>query len=356
VDKREHLFTSGMSGWAWRDSDNGRTTSTEWTADLEDALRAAGVPCQIERLAVSYQIAEAADLVRHLGCRTGARVVKTLIRVGRCDAHHDRYDTVMQHGPTVQCGGDTDRSHVSAVRSSLWRASEPTRSTCRQSITSSSVTRTGTTRSRSGLMGTTSSVPSCQQTTAPTAEILRKCSTASRLRSLRSPLRGLDPASALPTLGNCRSGGKSRSTGSHAMHHRTTAATHHVTIGRHARIYLAYLTTAPADLDAPATVTLQASTFADVRGFAADHVTIHKHRAQMPARLILIDAMELGVATRQVPRSSARAPGRGSRAGQTQHLATLALAATAGVTNEPRGCMTALTHLDRPALAESSSL
>jgi hypothetical protein len=43
-----------------------------------------------------------------------------------------------------------------------------------------------------------------------------------------------------------------------------------VTIGRHTRIYYAFVTTAPADLDSPATVTLHASTFADVVGFAAE--------------------------------------------------------------------------------------
>src|SRR5581483_3076318 len=31
VDKREHLFTGIMSGWTWTDSDDGATTSTEWS-------------------------------------------------------------------------------------------------------------------------------------------------------------------------------------------------------------------------------------------------------------------------------------------------------------------------------------
>ena len=35
-----------------------------------------------------------------------------------------------------------------------------------------------------------------------------KCSVGSRLRSLRSPLRGLDPTSALPRSRTCRSGGR----------------------------------------------------------------------------------------------------------------------------------------------------
>ena len=43
-----------------------------------------------------------------------------------------------------------------------------------------------------------------------------------------------------------------------------------VTIGHHTRIYFAFVTTAPAELDSPATVTLHAATFADVAGFAAE--------------------------------------------------------------------------------------
>ncbi len=65
-----------------------------------------------------------------------------------------------------------------------------------------------------------------------------------------------------------------------------------VTIGRHMRIYYAFVTTAPAALDSPATVTLHASTFSDVVGFAAD-VPNDGIDARMPGRLVLIDAMEL---------------------------------------------------------------
>jgi hypothetical protein len=39
-----------------------------------------------------------------------------------------------------------------------------------------------------------------------------------------------------------------------------------VTIGRHTRLYYAYITTAPANLDAPSTMTLYAATLADVAG------------------------------------------------------------------------------------------
>ncbi len=66
-----------------------------------------------------------------------------------------------------------------------------------------------------------------------------------------------------------------------------------VTIGRHTRMYYAYVTTAPADLDSPATITLHASTFAEVVGFAADAIAHDMLRAGTPARLVLIDAMEL---------------------------------------------------------------
>ena len=66
-----------------------------------------------------------------------------------------------------------------------------------------------------------------------------------------------------------------------------------VTIGRHTRIYYAFVTTAPAELDSPATVTLHASTFSDVVGFAADPITHDQLQGQGSGRLVLVDAMEL---------------------------------------------------------------
>jgi hypothetical protein len=66
-----------------------------------------------------------------------------------------------------------------------------------------------------------------------------------------------------------------------------------VTIGRHTRQYFAFVTTAPAEFDSPATVTLHASTFSDVVGLAADPVSHDELHARTPARLVLIDAMEL---------------------------------------------------------------
>ena len=66
-----------------------------------------------------------------------------------------------------------------------------------------------------------------------------------------------------------------------------------VTIGRHTRQYFAYVTTAPPELDSPATVTLHAAPFSDVIGLAADPVTYDELRARTPARLVLIEAFEL---------------------------------------------------------------
>jgi len=66
-----------------------------------------------------------------------------------------------------------------------------------------------------------------------------------------------------------------------------------VTIGRHTRHYFAFVTTAPAELDSPATVTLHAAPFSDVMGLAADPVTYDALRARTPARLVLVDAWEL---------------------------------------------------------------
>lgn len=66
-----------------------------------------------------------------------------------------------------------------------------------------------------------------------------------------------------------------------------------VTIGHHSRIYFAFVTTAPTELDSPATVTLHAATLADVVSFAAEPITLDHARARIPARLVLIDAMEL---------------------------------------------------------------
>jgi hypothetical protein len=66
-----------------------------------------------------------------------------------------------------------------------------------------------------------------------------------------------------------------------------------VTIGQTTRLYFAFVTTAPADLDSPSTMTLHASTFSDVAGFAAEPITHDELHGRTPARLVLVDAMEL---------------------------------------------------------------
>jgi hypothetical protein len=53
-----------------------------------------------------------------------------------------------------------------------------------------------------------------------------------------------------------------------------------VTIGRHTRICHVFVTTAPADLDLAATVTLHPSTFLDVVGFVADPIAHDTLRAR----------------------------------------------------------------------------
>jgi len=58
VDKREHLFTSVMRGWSWRDNDDGTSTSTDWSSDVEETLRSAGIPWRTERQAPSPRWAE----------------------------------------------------------------------------------------------------------------------------------------------------------------------------------------------------------------------------------------------------------------------------------------------------------
>ena len=78
------------------------------------------------------------------------------------------------------------------------------------------------------------------------------------------------------------------------MFNRSLTPSITVTIGHHTRMYFAFVTTAPVELDSPATVTLHAATFSDVTGFAADPVVFDEARGSMAARLILVDAMELG--------------------------------------------------------------
>jgi hypothetical protein len=73
----------------------------------------------------------------------------------------------------------------------------------------------------------------------------------------------------------------------------TTSPAIDVTIGRHTRIYQAFITTAPISLDGPSTLTLYESCFADVAGFAADPIPFDRGVSHKPARLVLIGSTEL---------------------------------------------------------------
>ena len=60
-----------------------------------------------------------------------------------------------------------------------------------------------------------------------------------------------------------------------------------VSIGRELRLYQAYVTTAPANLDAPATFTLYTGPLSIVSGMAADSITFDAVSSKAPARLVL---------------------------------------------------------------------
>jgi hypothetical protein len=63
-----------------------------------------------------------------------------------------------------------------------------------------------------------------------------------------------------------------------------------VTIGGLTRLYLAYVTTAPAELDLPRTVTVDEGPFHEVIGYAADPVTVDAARTRMSARVVLVES------------------------------------------------------------------
>jgi hypothetical protein len=77
------------------------------------------------------------------------------------------------------------------------------------------------------------------------------------------------------------------------MRHVSITPSVMVTIGHHTRLYCAFVTTAPAELDSPATMTLHTGTFADVVAFAAEAIAHDDMLARIPARLVLVDAVEL---------------------------------------------------------------
>jgi len=70
--------------------------------------------------------------------------------------------------------------------------------------------------------------------------------------------------------------------------HRHTP-TIEIAIGREMRLYHAYVTTAPAKLDAPATLTVHAAPLWDVLWMAAAFLSLDADRAKQPGRLVLVD-------------------------------------------------------------------
>ena len=66
------------------------------------------------------------------------------------------------------------------------------------------------------------------------------------------------------------------------MYAPTITPTIEVTIGRETRLYHAFITTAPARFDAPATVTLHTGPLSDVSGMAANPISLNS--AQMLRR------------------------------------------------------------------------
>jgi len=81
--------------------------------------------------------------------------------------------------------------------------------------------------------------------------------------------------------------------GAQPMLNRSLTPSITVTIGQHTRLYFAFITTAPAELDSPATITLHGGALSEVSGFAAEPLTLDVPRGSSAARLVLVDAMEL---------------------------------------------------------------
>jgi hypothetical protein len=65
-----------------------------------------------------------------------------------------------------------------------------------------------------------------------------------------------------------------------------------VTIGRETRLYHAFVTTAPATLDGPRTMTLYEGTFAEVSGWATTQLPCDAVLPNTPTRVVLVEASE----------------------------------------------------------------
>jgi len=65
-----------------------------------------------------------------------------------------------------------------------------------------------------------------------------------------------------------------------------------VTIGRRECLYDAFITTAPAKLDLPATITLLADTLLELSCYAEDPFSLDTTRSRYAARLVLVDNLQ----------------------------------------------------------------
>ena len=65
-----------------------------------------------------------------------------------------------------------------------------------------------------------------------------------------------------------------------------------VTIGHDTRLYFAFITTAPAALDSPATITLRADTLLELSCYAQDPFSLDTTRSRYASRLVLVDAFQ----------------------------------------------------------------
>jgi hypothetical protein len=86
---------------------------------------------------------------------------------------------------------------------------------------------------------------------------------------------------------------QSTSNREHIMPEHSITPSIEVRIGRQARLFYAFVTSAPISLDAPSTITLHAAPLADIVGLAADPLTIDITKARSIGRFILVDATEL---------------------------------------------------------------
>ncbi|MEZ5420283.1 MAG: hypothetical protein R2708_23495 [Vicinamibacterales bacterium] len=102
-----------------------------------------------------------------------------------------------------------------------------------------------------------------------------------------------------------------------------------VTIGRQTRLYHAFITTAPAALDAPSTVTLYTGPLKDIAGLAADDIALDAEEGWHAVAARAHRHHRTRMAARSVPREGASPGAPPIRPGRVRDLAAVALAAAA---------------------------